>query len=270
MSTIPKQLTQPERREPGTIIQAQDLGVEIDGRPVLWDIDLSVSSGRFLGIIGPNGAGKTTLLRVLLGLIPATHGTVTVLGQPPAELGRRAHQIGYVPQRPSFDPRFPVSVRDVVMMGRATSLGLLRMPRRADWDKVDAVIRRVGLSGKEQQRIGDLSGGEQQRAFLARALCGETRLLLLDEATTGLDLPAQHELYALLHRLRREMDLTVVAVSHDLLELSGHADELICINGTTHIHGNPQTVLHSHELREAYRCEFDFLTKEAREGAAAR
>jgi zinc transport system ATP-binding protein len=249
------------------IVDVRNLAVDIDGHPVLWDIDFSATSGTFLGIIGPNGAGKTTLLRVLLGLIPAARGTVQVLGRLPSQLGRGAHQIGYVPQRPDFDPRFPVSVQDVVMMGRACCLGLFRFPRRDDWHKVHDSIREVGLGGLERRRIGELSGGEQQRAFLARALCSETRLLLLDEATTGLDLPAQHELYALLQRLRRERDLTVIAVSHDLLELGAHADELICINGTTHIHGHPQTVLHSHELREAYRCEFDFLSDEARESA---
>lgn len=249
------------------IIEAHDLAVEIDAHPVLWDINLAIQPGRFLGVIGPNGAGKTTLLRVLLGLVPATRGSVRVFGINPTELGRTAHRIGYVPQRPAFDPRFPVSVRDVVMMGRTSCLGLLRFPRRADWQRVDATIELVGLAGVENRRIGELSGGQQQRAFLARALCSETSLLLLDEATTGLDLPAQHELYALLHRLRRELDLTIVAVSHDLMELGSHADELICINGTTHIHGNPQTVLHSHQLREAYRCEFEFLSKEAREAA---
>jgi zinc transport system ATP-binding protein len=253
---------------PPPIIDVRDLGVEIDGRPVLWDISFAIAAGSFFGIIGPNGAGKTTLLRVLLGLVPSSGGSVRVFGQSPTELGRGAHQIGYVPQRPDFDPRFPVSVRDVVMMGRSCCLGLFRSPRRDDWKKVDASIRQVGLAGQESRRIGELSGGEQQRAFLARALCSETRLLLLDEATTGLDLPAQHELYALLQRLRRDLDLTVVAVSHDLLELGAHADELICINGTTHIHGNAHTVLHSHELREAYRCEFDFLSKEARAHAA--
>jgi zinc transport system ATP-binding protein len=253
---------------PAAIVDVRDLAVEINGRPVLWDIRFSISAGSFFGIIGPNGAGKTTLLRVLLGLVPPTHGVVRVFGRPPTELGRGAHQIGYVPQRPEFDPRFPVAVRDVVMMGRSCCLGLFRFPRRDDWKKVDASIRQVGLAGQEARRIGELSGGEQQRAFLARALCSETRLLLLDEATTGLDLPAQHELYALLQRLRRELDLTVVAVSHDLLELGAHADELICINGTTHIHGQPHAVLHSHELREAYRCEFDFLSREARASAA--
>ncbi|MFQ5665816.1 MAG: metal ABC transporter ATP-binding protein [Candidatus Binatia bacterium] len=252
------------------IVEVRDLAVDIDGRPVLWDINFSIVPGTFLGVIGPNGAGKTTLLRVLLGLIRLRRGTVTVLGRSPSELGRRAHQIGYVPQRLDFDPRFPVSVRDVVMMGRVCCLGLLRFPRRDDWRQVDTCIRQVGLAGSATRRIGDLSGGEQQRAFLARALCSQTRLLLLDEATTGLDLPAQHELYALLQNLRRELDLTVIAVSHDLLELGAHADELICINGTMHIHGHPQTVLESHEIREAYRCEFDFLSDEARDRAEPR
>jgi zinc transport system ATP-binding protein len=247
------------------IVEVHDLEVLIDGRRVLWDIDFTVAPGRFLGLIGPNGAGKTTLLRVLLGLVAPVRGAVQVFGRPPTDLGRSAHQIGYVPQRPNFDPRFPVSVRDVVMMGRSCCLGLFRFPGREDWRMVDASIRQVGLAGLAARRIGDLSGGEQQRAFLARALCAQTRLLLLDEATSGLDLPAQHELYGLLQRLRRELDLTVIAVSHDLLELGAHADELMCINGTTHIHGNPRTVLHSHQLREAYRCEFDFLSDEARE-----
>jgi len=250
---------------PASTIAAQDLAVEIDGHKVLWDIHFTVEEGSFLGIIGPNGAGKTTLLRVLLGLVTPTRGTVTVFGRSPAELGRHAHRIGYVPQRPNFDPRFPVSVRDVVMMGRTPCIGMFRFARRRDWEKVDAAIHLVGLAGFESRRIGELSGGEQQRAFIARAISAEAKLLLFDEATTGLDLPAQHELYALLQQLRRELGLTVIAVSHDLLELGAHADELICINGTTHIHGNPSTVLHSHQLREAYRCEFDFISDEVRQ-----
>lgn len=253
------------RAEP--IVETHGLGVDIDGRRVLWDIDLVIEEGRFLGVIGPNGAGKTTLLRVLLGLVPPTRGTIRVFGRPPGKLGRAAHRIGYVPQRPQFDPRFPVSVRDVVMMGRTCCLGMLRFPRRRDWDRVTAMLQLVGLEDQGDRRIGELSGGQQQRAFLARALCSETRLLLLDEATTGLDLPAQHDLYALLLRLRQELGLTVVAVSHDLMELGSHADELICISGTTHIHGNPQTVIHSHELLEAYRCEFEFLSHEVKEAA---
>lgn len=241
------------------VVKTRGLEVRLDGRRVLWDIDLDIPPGRFVGIIGPNGAGKTTLLRVLLGLVPATAGEVRVFGLPPLEARRRGFRIGYVPQRPVFDPYFPVSVWDVVMMGRVPQVGWLRWPGPRDREHVARAIALVGMQGRESRRLAELSGGEQQRVFLARALCSEAKLLLLDEATTGLDLPAQHELYALLQRLRHELGLTIIAVSHDLLELAAHAEELVCINGTTHIHGNPQVVLHSHELREAYRCEFDFL-----------
>src|SRR6266481_6462282 len=116
--------------------EVRDIAVDIGGHAVLWDINFTVAAGGFLGIIGPNGAGKTTLLRVVLGLIAPKRGTTRVFGQLPTYLGRGAHQIGYVPQRPDFDPRFPVSVRDVVMMGRACCLGLLRFPRAEDWRKV--------------------------------------------------------------------------------------------------------------------------------------
>ena len=246
------------------VVELRDVAVSLDGRPVLWNISFAVAPGHLLGIIGPNGAGKTTLLRAILGLVKPDRGTIRVLGKAPQQLGRGAHQIGYVPQRRDFDPRFPVTVRDVAMMGRSGHLGLLRFARREDWEQVDAMVRLVGLAEQADRLIGELSGGEQQRAFLARALCTDTRLLLLDEATTGLDLPAQHDLYNLLQRLRRDLKLAVIAVSHDLLALGVHADELLCINGTAHIHGNPQEVLQSHQLREAYRCEFDFLSDEAR------
>lgn len=243
-------------------IEARDLAVRLDGRQVLWDIHLAVAPGRFVGIIGPNGAGKTTLLRVLLGLVPPARGVVRLFGYPPPEAHRHGIRVGYVPQRPQFDPHFPVTVRDVVAMGRVPRMGWFRWPSREDRAQVEAALDRVGLAPLAQARLKELSGGQQQRVFLARALCSEPRLLLLDEATTGLDLPAQHELYTLLQQLRRELDLTVVAVSHDLLELAAHSEELVCINGTTHIHGNPEFVLHSHELREAYRCEFDFLAED--------
>ncbi|MCX8071021.1 MAG: metal ABC transporter ATP-binding protein [Candidatus Binatia bacterium] len=244
---------------PALVVETRKLEVRLDGRRVLWDIDLAIPPGRFVGIIGPNGAGKTTLLRVLLGLVPASGGEVRVFGFPPLEARKRGSRIGYVPQRPKFDPFFPVSVWDVVMMGRVPRIGWFRWPRREDRVQVARALELVGMRGREQRRLAELSGGEQQRVFLARALSSEAQLLLLDEATTGLDLPAQHELYALLQRLRQQLGLTIVAVSHDLLELAAHAEELVCINGTMHIHGNPQVVLHSHELREAYRCEFDFL-----------
>jgi ABC-type Mn2+/Zn2+ transport system ATPase subunit len=187
---------------------------------------------------------------------------VRIFGYPPAQAHRHGIRIGYVPQRPRLDPLFPVTVRDVVAMGRVKRIGWLRWPTAEDRRQVQLALERVGLAHMAGQRLAQLSGGQQQRVFLARALCSEPALLLLDEATTGLDLPAQHELYTLLQQIRRDLHVTIVAVSHDLLELAAHAEELVCINGTTHVHGNPEFVLHSHQLREAYRCEFDFLAQD--------
>jgi zinc transport system ATP-binding protein len=120
----------------------------------------------------------------------------------------------------------------------------------------------VGIEALADRPVGELSGGEQRRVLLAQALCVGTRLLVLDEPTSGLDLPAEHEFYALLRRLQHELSISVVAVSHDLVALAGEADALVCINRRMHVHGNPEEVIHSHAIREAYSCEFDFLAGE--------
>jgi zinc transport system ATP-binding protein len=244
---------------PRKVIELVDIWVELDGRPVLEGITFSLEEGMFLGIIGPNGAGKTTLMKVILGLVRPVRGEVRVLGLAPGELRHELHHIGYMPQQVLFDPIFPVSVFDVVMMGRACCIGPLRFPSRRDRDAVRESIRAVGLEGLEHRPIGALSGGQQKRAFLARALCQETRILLLDEPTAGLDLDAQENFLDLLERLRRELGLTVVFVSHDVNVLARFADRLVCINRTMHLHGSPQEVLGSDRLQEIYRCEFDFL-----------
>jgi ABC-type Mn2+/Zn2+ transport system ATPase subunit len=146
----------------------------------------------------------------------------------------------------------------------------LGLPRASTWRRGaqaqrDAVRRNlalVGIAPLAGRPVGELSGGEQRRVLLAQALCASTRLLVLDEPTSGLDLPAEHEFYRLLRRLQGELSLTVVAVSHDLVALAGEADALVCINRRMHVHGNPEEVIHSHAIREAYSCEFDFLAGE--------
>jgi len=243
------------------VVQLTGVDVSIGGRRVLEQISFTVAAGRLLGIVGPNGAGKTTLLQLILGLRAPARGSVRVFGMPPQRLGRLAHRIGYVPQRSEMNRRFPVTVRDVVMMGRVCCIGLLRFPRTSDWNKVDESIRLVGLAGLEDRLFGELSGGQQQRVMLARAMCAETRLLLLDEPTMGLDRPTEEEFYRLLLQLKAEHGLTILAVSHDLLTLGAVADELICINRHMHIHGDARQVLSSSQLRDAYRCELDFLAR---------
>ena len=251
-----------EAASPRRVIELENVRVELEGRPVLEGITFALEEGMFLGIIGPNGAGKTTLMKVILGLIHPSGGEVRVLGMSPGELKHELHHIGYMPQQVLFDPIFPVSVYDVVMMGRACCIGPMRFPTRRDREAVHESIRAVSLTAVERRPIGELSGGQQKRAFLARALCQETRIVLLDEPTAGLDVDAQEDFLALLQRLEQELGLTVVFVSHDVNVLARFADRLVCINRTMHLHGSPQEVLGSERLKEVYRCEFDFLTAE--------
>ena len=232
-------------------VRFDGVSVERDGRLVLEDLTFTVRAGQFVGIVGPNGAGKTTLLRALLGLVPIASGRIEVLGRPP---GAAHGEIGYVPQRHAVASGFPATVRDVVALGRLGRAGGRRAARAA----AEQALARVELLDRADRPVGRLSGGEQRRVLLAQALCAGTRLLVLDEPTIGLDLPAEQAFYALL----RSLGTTVLAVSHDLLALASAADELLCITRTMHAHGNPDEVVHSHALREAYHCEFDFLAGE--------
>jgi zinc transport system ATP-binding protein len=252
-----------------TLIELDGVRVSLSGHTVLEDISFSLEEKMFLGVVGPNGAGKTTLLRVLLGLVKPDRGSVRVMGMTPVELKHELHHIGYMPQQVVFDPVFPASLFDVVMMGRTCCIGTLRFPTKADRVAVHGGIRMLGLDGLERRPIGELSGGEQKRAFLARALCRETHILLLDEPTAGLDLPAQQQFMELLVELKEHMGLSVIFVSHDVNVLARFADEMVCINRTMHLHGKPQEVLGSEKLKEAYRCEFDFLVGVGGQGPEA-
>lgn len=247
-------------RKENIVVSFEGVSVERDGTPVLEDINFGVAAGGFVGIVGPNGAGKTTLLKSLLGLLTPSKGRIEVFGHPPGRNGRDA--VGYVPQRHAIATTFPATVKDVVMMGRLRRLGLLRFPGKEDWRHVQHSLECVGVGDLGDRPVGRLSGGEQRRVMLAQALCASTRLLVLDEPTVGLDLPAEHEFYSVLRQLISQLSLTVLAVSHDLVALAGEADELICINRRMHIHGNAEEVIHSHAIEEAYSCEFNFLAGE--------
>jgi len=242
-------------------VRARGLWVHRGPRLVLEDISFEVGAGELTGICGPNGAGKTTLLRVLLGLLRADAGEIRVLGAKPGDR-RAAAGIGYVPQHHSPHPRFPARVLDVVQMGLLSSRrgrpGTRRERRRIALESLE----RVGIADLGERPLGALSGGERRRVTLAQALCAQPQLLVLDEPTVGLDLPAEQAFYALLRRQKEELDLAVIAVSHDLVALAGAADQLLCINRRMHSHGHPDDVVHSHALREAYACEFDFLAGE--------
>lgn len=241
-------------------IELDGISVIYGNHPVLEDISFSVEPGTFLAIIGPNGAGKTTCLKVILGLLQPSSGRVSLFGLTPRETIKKRHFIGYVPQRSSFDRSLPLSVIDVVLLGRVGSMGPLKWFSKSDRADAEKNLRRVELFDHAHRPIGELSGGELQRVMIARALsCGDPRLLILDEPTVGVDIPHQLGLYEVLVNLKREMGLTVVVVSHDLAMISNYADEMVCLNRTMHVHGKSADVMNSHGVENAYRCEYDRL-----------
>ena len=241
------------------VVSLENVCVKRGADVVLEDIGFAVEPGEFVGICGPNGAGKTTLLKAILGLVPIDAGSITVLGVPAGENSRRG--IGYVPQRHAFPESFPATALDVVLLGRLAS-GFAFRASAADRAAALEALARVGIAEHAHRPVGELSGGLQRRVTLAQAICASRSLLVLDEPTIGLDLPAEHEFYALLRTLQKDLGLAVLAVSHDLVALAGQADQLVCINKRMHVHGRPDEVVHSHALKAAYACEFDFLAGE--------
>ncbi|PKH45369.1 zinc ABC transporter ATP-binding protein, partial [Dehalococcoides mccartyi] len=182
-----------------------------DGLAVLEDITVSQPTGRMLGIIGPNGGGKTTLLKLILGLIQPDCGTIKVLGKSPEDA---RPEIGYVSQYHLFDRDFPISVLEVVLMGRYSKRGLAHSYRKEDVALAEEYLDKVGMLPFINRQIGQLSGGQQKRVFIARALVNQPKLLILDEPTAGVDAAMQTGLYELLESLKK--DMTIIMVTHDI------------------------------------------------------
>jgi manganese/zinc/iron transport system ATP- binding protein len=193
---------------------------------VLDDIGTEVHRGQIVGVIGPNGGGKSTLLQAILGLVPLVRGTITLFGRPSS--AQRA-RIAYVPQREAVDWEFPVTVREVVLMGRYPHTGWLRRPGRQDHAVVDQMLDRLGMRAQATTQIGQLSGGQQQRVFLARALAQEADVLLLDEPLTGIDATTQEVILAVIEAQRTQGKIVVLA-THDLVSASCACDCLCCLN----------------------------------------
>ncbi|HJW22626.1 MAG TPA: metal ABC transporter ATP-binding protein [Candidatus Limnocylindrales bacterium] len=204
----------------------------------LADVDLEIARGSLLAVFGPNGGGKTTLLKLIAGLLSAWTGSIEVLGSPP---GTQSRRIAYVPQAELVDWSFPVSVRDVAMMGRYPRLGPFRQPAARDREAVAAALERVGMLSRSRSQIGGLSGGQRRRAFLARAIAAEADLYLLDEPVTGVDSPTQEELMELLAD-EAAAGRTIVATTHDLAAASRHFHDVVGINRRVTASG-PATIL---------------------------
>lgn len=210
----------------------------------------ALAAGRVTGLVGMNGSGKSTLFKAVMGLVRPDAGTVRVHGRG-TEHARRHGTVAYVPQTEDVDWTFPVSVRDVVLMGRYGRLGLTRRPRRADHDAVDAALERVALTDLADRQIGALSGGQRRRAFVARGLAQEASVLLLDEPFAGVDRRTEATLTTLLRDLAAD-GRTVLVSTHDLQRLDELCDDAVLLHHHVILHAAPTEVLRPENLARAF------------------
>jgi zinc/manganese transport system ATP-binding protein/zinc transport system ATP-binding protein len=236
--------------------------VELDGvssgyqrEVVLENVSLRIMPGDFIGLLGPSGSGKTTLLRTILGAADVFQGSVQVGGK--AVQGRPA-RAGYVPQLETVDWNFPVTVEEVVLMGRVRESGLFPWSRREDREIAGEMMRRLGIDNLAKRHIRRLSGGQQQRVFLARALVSSPSLLLLDEPTSGVDIKTRDEVLHLLDELNHQ-DVTVVMTTHELNAVAAHLPWVVCVNRRVIAEGPPDEVFTPETLKRTYGVEMPVI-----------
>ncbi len=228
-------------------LQVKGLTVRYGNIDALDGLSFTLHRGERLAVVGPNGAGKSTLFKTLAGLISPSKGVVQVFGHDPG-----AHIcVGYVPQRSQVDWSFPVSVRDVVMMGRTGKIGFLKRPGREDRNAVEVALERVGMLELAGRPIANLSGGQQQRVFIARCLAQEAELLLMDEPLAGLDAQSSDKILALLKELDADGVTSLVSL-HDLKIAAEHFDKVMLLNRKAYGVGTPEEVLYRDNLLAAY------------------
>jgi len=208
------------------VIALRNVTAGYGDRAALEDVSLDIARGSLLAVFGPNGGGKTTLLKLIAGILRPWTGTVETFG---LRAGDAARRIAYVPQAELVDWSFPITVWNVAMMGRFARLGPFRQPSKTDRAAVVAALERVGMIDESRTQIGRLSGGQRRRAFLARAIAAEPDLYLLDEPVTGVDVPTEEDLMALL-AIEAESGRTIVATTHDLAAVSRHFAQVVAVN----------------------------------------
>ncbi|GAB3496782.1 ABC transporter ATP-binding protein [Amycolatopsis cihanbeyliensis] len=241
-------------------LRLRGVGAGYEGRRVVHDVSAEVAQGGWLAIVGPNGSGKSTLLKAVAGLVAAA-GTIELHGTPGSSMSRRekAREVGYAPQ----DPALPegLTVTDYVLLGRTPHLGTLARESSRDLSIVEEVLSRLDLDGLAGRSLGTLSGGERQRAVLARVLAQRTRLLLLDEPTTGLDVGHAQALLELVDRLRREDGITVVSTLHDLTFAAQYANQVLLLDGGEVVAAGPASeVVTAERLARHYDATVEVLT----------
>lgn len=232
-----------------TMVELENVSFQYDYTHVLKNISFRVEEGDFLALLGPNGSGKSTLLKLLLGLLKPMTGTIKLFDED-AKTFKNRELIGYVSQKSNaFNSGFPATVFEVVRSGLAKKTGLFkRMPIDCN-ERVLKALQAVGMEAFAQRNIGQLSGGQQQRVFIARALIGEPKLLILDEPTVGIDHENVQAFYDMLAKLNQELGMTMILVTHDVDTVSNRISHVACLNQTIHFHG--------------YKVDFDSISEDA-------
>ncbi|MBP2133061.1 zinc transport system ATP-binding protein [Methanomicrobium sp. W14] len=234
-------------------IDLRNITVYREGQKVLDDISMKVDDGKFYAVIGPNGGGKTTLIKVILGLLKPDKGRVEIYGDPPE---KNRFLLGYVPQFHTFDFSYPVTVGDMVLTGRLGHIGGIRKRFSENDRKLAAeAMEKLGISDLSKRGLGELSGGEQQRAIIARAIVGNPRVLILDEPTVYVDSPTEEKFNDILTELQRKM--TVVLITHDIGVLSSGVDVVACLNRKLYTHNDNEIT--SDMILDAYKCPVDLI-----------
>lgn len=221
-----------------------------NGHTALRDASFEIPTGTIAALVGVNGSGKSTLFKSIMGFVRLARGEISVLGMP-VEDALRKNLVAYVPQSEEVDWNFPVLVEDVVMMGRYGHMGMLRIPKKADHDAVDAALKRVNMSEFRKRQIGELSGGQKKRVFLARALAQDGRVILLDEPFTGVDVKTEDQIIALLRELRDEGRVMLVS-THNLGSVPEFCDRTILIKGTVLAYGPTEETFTQDNLERAF------------------
>jgi zinc transport system ATP-binding protein len=231
------------------LIEIQNVSFDYGYGDVLKDVSFPINAKDFLAIIGPNGSGKTTLLKIILGLLKPRLGEVKIMGKTVEEF-EDWKKIGYIPQKAThIDSLFPVSVKEVVAMGTRSSRRFPRRTREEDSD-ISRSLQQVGMEEYKNRRIGNLSAGQQQRVFIARALANTPKILMLDEPTTGVDAQTQEHFYDMLHRLNREEGITIALITHEVGIINKHVAQVACLNQTLVYHGSHDEFCRSDEFKK--------------------
>ncbi|MGC3939069.1 manganese/iron ABC transporter ATP-binding protein [Roseobacter sp. EG26] len=241
----------PPEKQSGEGLRARDVTVTYrNGHTALWNASFEIPRGTVTALVGVNGAGKSTLFKAIMGFVPASRGEISILGHQVRD-ALSQNLVAYVPQSEEVDWAFPVLVEDVVMMGRYGHMGFLRRPKPADYAAVDQALARVNMQDFRHRQIGELSGGQRKRVFLARALAQDGQVILLDEPFTGVDVKTEEQIVALLRELRAEGRVMLVS-THNLGSVPEFCDRTVLVKGTVLSYGPTETTFTRENLEAAF------------------